>query len=361
MQYWFCCCRAAFLVFITDLDLPREDRFPFLVLSAMGKNHRPTNQGTGLARQKPQSGGPLLSIPVVFSEQADLFLQFLAVERQLAANTIESYQYDLASFFTYLSENGIRNIQKVSPEHIRGFLSHSKSCKSSRSTARSLSCLRGFFRFLVSIKYLQRDPASVIDLPKPGHYLPGVLSEQEVSSLLQATEGGKPEPLALRNRAMLYLLYASGLRVSELVNLPLASLNLESGFLRVFGKGSKERLVPFGEPAKVRLENYLELGRPHLLHGRISEFLFVTARATPMTRLRFWQILKKQLLVAGITKKVSPHMLRHSFATHLLEHGADLRSVQMMLGHADISTTQIYTHVDTSRLKNIHRKFHPRG
>ena len=160
---------------------------------------------------------------------------------------------------------------------------------------------------------------------------------------------------------MLFLLYSTGLRVSELVSLPLAACNLASCFVRVIGKGSKERLIPFGIQAKDQIESYLKHGRPAILSGRRSNFLFVTARGTAMTRLRFWQIIRKAALAAGITKDISPHMIRHSFATHLLAHGADLRSVQMMLGHSDITTTQIYTHIDQDRLKSVHRKYHPRG
>lgn len=351
--------RHFFFYPITGLHLRRKGRF--LKPVPMTQDRRSTNHKSARAGHHDRSAKQIVSIPPVFAQPADLFLQFLAVERQLAANTIESYQYDLVSFFSYLVDCGTKNLSQVTPQHIRGYLSHSKNSRSSRSTARVLSCLRGFCRYLVLVNQLECDPTAVIDLPKLGHYLPGVLSEQEITEFLKTTDSGKSEPLALRNRAMLYLLYSSGLRVSELVMLPLASLNLEAGYLRVFGKGGKERLVPFGGQARARLLDYLELGRPRLLHGRLSEFLFVTKRGTAMTRLRFWQILKELIQKAGIDRKVSPHMLRHSFATHLLENGADLRSVQMMLGHADISTTQIYTHVDTSRLKNIHKKFHPRG
>lgn len=208
-------------------------------------------------------------------------------------------------------------------------------------------------------KLVNTNPFSNVDLPKTGRSLPKVLSLEEVERLLALPQVA--HPLTTRNHAMLYLLYATGLRVSELVKLPLAACNLNGGFVRVIGKGSKERLVPFGEQAKEKLVHYLETARPFILKNRRSNYLFVTARGGSMTRLRFWQIIRKAATVAGIQKDISPHILRHSFATHLLSHGADLRAVQMMLGHADISTTQIYTHVDQDRLKSIHKKFHPRG
>lgn len=199
----------------------------------------------------------------------------------------------------------------------------------------------------------------MVDLPKSGRLLPKALSEKEVRSLLAPPVA--ETPIAVRDHAMLYLLYATGLRVSELVRLPLAACNLAAGFVRVIGKGNKERLIPFGEQARTRLEHYLKAARPLILTSKRSNFFFVTRRGTCMTRLRFWQIIRQNALTAGITKDISPHMIRHSFATHLLSHGADLRAVQMMLGHADIATTQIYTHIDHARLKSIHKKFHPRG
>ncbi len=228
-----------------------------------------------------------------------------------------------------------------------------------RSNARRISALRHFFSFLVRVDQVHRNPFAIIDLPKSGQILPKALSLAEVNKLLAPP--AVTSPLACRDRAMLFLLYSTGLRVSELVSLPLAACNLASGFVRVFGKGGKERLIPFGIQAREQIETYLRQGRTLILGGRRSNFLFVTARGTAMTRLRFWQILRKTAIAAGITKDISPHMIRHSFATHLLAHGADLRSVQMMLGHSDITTTQIYTHIDQDRLKSIHRKYHPRG
>jgi len=207
--------------------------------------------------------------------------------------------------------------------------------------------------------YVSNNPVADIDPPKIGRSLPNALSVAEVDSILALPE--KITPLILRNYAMLHLLYATGIRVSELVNLPVNGCNVSSGHVRILGKGNKERLVPFNATAGEKVEDYLERGRPALLKNKPSPHLFVSNRGKAMTRNRFWQIIRELAVLGGITKKVSPHTMRHSFATHLLERGADLRSVQMMLGHSDIATTQIYTHIDTTRLKAIHRKFHPRG
>ncbi len=206
---------------------------------------------------------------------------------------------------------------------------------------------------------LPANPTAEIEAPKIGHSLPKVLGIAEVNSLLQLPE--LTPPLVLRNYAMLYLLYASGLRVSELVNLPVNGCNLNSCHLRILGKGNKERVIPFSETARALIKDYIERGRPLILKHKPSPLLFISNRGTSMTRNRFWQIIREVALAAGINKEISPHILRHSFATHLLAGGADLRSVQMMLGHTDISTTQIYTHVDTARLKSTHQRFHPRG
>ncbi|TBV82308.1 MAG: tyrosine recombinase [Desulfobulbaceae bacterium] len=261
--------------------------------------------------------------------------------------------------------SNINNINDIGPEHLRAYLAAShREGISSRSTARRISTLRAFFRFLEGEQLLKHNPAALLDLPKPGHALPKVLSVAEVELLLTppAHQGrqGQQAPLALRNHAMLHLLYATGMRVSELVKLPVAAVN-QAGHLRILGKGTKERLVPFGEAARQTMALYITQSRPRLLKRRRSDFLFVTSRGTAMTRLRFWQIVRASAQSCGIKQEISPHVLRHSFATHLLEHGADLRSVQLMLGHTDIATTQIYTHVDGARLKMVHRKFHPRG
>jgi integrase/recombinase XerD len=291
----------------------------------------------------------------------DPFLQFLAVEKRLAANTILAYQADLISLLNFLAAAPKSDEQpEVRADHLRAYLLFCRERGiSSRSNARRVSALRAFFRFLRIEKLITEDPSRLLDLPKSGQKLPRVLTIPEVDRLLGTTVGNCY--LSQRNSAMLHLLYATGLRVSELVNLPVSALLLTRGCLRVLGKGSKERLVPFGEEAKERLESYLRQGRNELLKKKSSDWLFLTRRGRPMTRLRFWQIIRETALHAGIGNRITPHMLRHSFATHLLEHGADLRSVQLMLGHADIATTQIYTHVDSNRLKTTHQRFHPRG
>lgn len=272
-----------------------------------------------------------------------------------------AYQADLLSFATFLTAKfQLAQATEINTSHLRAYLDHCHAKGvSSRSNARRISSLRAFFKFLLMEKLITTPPCAGLDLPKPGRPLPKVLTVNEVNLLLTAP--ARKAPLALRDHAMLHLLYATGMRVSELVNLPLAGVNIMGGYVRVFGKGAKERLIPFGEAAREYLKTYLAEGRAHILKKKASDFLFVTGHGQPMTRLRFWQIIRQNARRAGIEKKISPHMLRHSFATHLLEHGADLRSVQMMLGHSDIATTQIYTHVDSHRLKSVHQKFHPRG
>ncbi|MGE4559339.1 MAG: site-specific tyrosine recombinase XerD [Desulfobulbus sp.] len=285
------------------------------------------------------------------------FLQHLTIQRRLAVNTVAAYEADLRSFLRFQAGG---SIAEVSREQIQQYF---RSCHqrriSARSNARRLAALRAFFQFLQQQGALGDNPLSDIETPKIGQSLPKVLSESEVNALLQRP--AVSTPLALRNHTMLNLLYASGLRVSELINLPITGCNLTTGHLRILGKGNKERIVPFSATAGEVLREYLEQVRPMLLKGKSSPLLFCSNRGKAMTRHRFWQIVREVALAAGITKEISPHVLRHSFATHLLAGGADLRSVQMMLGHADIATTQIYTHVDSGRLKSIHRRFHPRG
>jgi len=228
-----------------------------------------------------------------------------------------------------------------------------------KSIARRIASLRGFFRYLAANKFISHDPTDQLSSPKPAKTLPKVLSISDVTTLLGYCPNNSA--LALRNSAMLHLLYASGLRVTELVKLTVAGLNLNAGYVRILGKGSKERLVPFGGEANRRIKDYLETSRKELLKKRRSDLLFVTARGSGMTRTRFWQIIQETCLRLNFPKQTSPHALRHSFATHLVENGADLRTVQLLLGHADIATTQIYTHVDGKRLRTAHKKFHPRG
>jgi integrase/recombinase XerD len=317
-------------------------------------NHSLTREGTKVPSTK--------QIP--FYSHQDEYLKYLSAARRLAPNTYNrSYRYDLNSFGDFLRELSIEDLSQVDKSHIRDYISWCRKKKlSSRSLSRRISTLKGFFRFLVAENLIARDPTFLIEHPKLGKSLPKALTLGEVDALLDVSAMlDRGNPLEARNHVMLHLLYATGLRVSELVKLPLISFNRHSGNLRVLGKGNKERLVPIGEQARVLLEEYLDYVRPRLLQGKTSPSLFVTGKGKAMTRNRFWQVLKNISLKTGINKEISPHALRHSFATHLLENGADLRSVQLMLGHSDISTTQLYTHIEHSRLKNIHKKFHPRG
>jgi integrase/recombinase XerD len=292
---------------------------------------------------------------------ADQFINYLVVEKGLSAKTIESYSMDLARFFDFLKAGGINAINDVDTTIILGYLINMrKSGLEARSRARHLVTIRGFFRFLVQEKILGHDPAKLVDLPKSTVKLPDVLSADEVRCLLDTPD--VHTPIGRRNAAMLELLYAAGLRVSELILIKRQDVNLEMGFVRVLGKGAKERIVPMGQHAREKIDDYLKLGLPLLLKKNItSHYLFVARAGKPMTRQGFWKLLKQYGVKAGIGKKITPHTLRHSFATHLLEGGADLRSVQVMLGHVDIATTQIYTHVARDHLIKIHKQFHPRG
>lgn len=316
-------------------------------------------------RSRPNGGADEPSLKQnPFYSYLDLFLKYLSAELRLAPNTYnKSYRYDLNSFAGFLEKRTIEDPKQIDKSHIRDYISWCRNNHlASRSISRRISTLRTFFRFLLAENYIDSDPTSMIEHPKQGRILPKTLTVNEVDALLSVSEKlDRGNLLGARNHVMLHLLYATGLRVSELVNLPLVSFNRHSGNLRVLGKGGKERLVPIGEQARVLLEEYLDHIRPRLLHGKTSPSLFITRQGRAMTRNRYWQILKDIGRQAGINKNVSPHGLRHSFATHLLENGADLRSVQLMLGHSDISTTQLYTHVERSRLKSIHKKFHPRG
>ncbi|MBU0995800.1 MAG: site-specific tyrosine recombinase XerD [Proteobacteria bacterium] len=291
---------------------------------------------------------------------ADQYINHLMIEKGLSQNTIESYTSDLCNFLNFLKQNKIHIIEDIdTPAIIKHIITLRQNGLEARSRARHLVALRGFFKYLLKEKIIKNDPTRIIDLPKSGLHLPDVLSVDEISSLLNA-----PDPLKLRGQrdaAMIELLYAAGLRVSELVHLELNHIHTIAGFVRVFGKGSKERIVPIGSYAKIKVEAYLIQARPRLLKNDISKYLFFARNGNPMTRQGFWKLLNKYALIAGIRKNITPHTLRHSFATHMLEGGADLRSVQMMLGHSDISTTQIYTHVTGTQLKNVHKKYHPRG
>jgi integrase/recombinase XerD len=288
---------------------------------------------------------------------ADQFINHLRVERGLADNTIQSYSRDLVRFLTYLDKRGISPI-KATRSDITDYITSLEGSLSLRSITRGISALKMFFRFLINDGRITDSPTRLLESIKLARRLPDILSGEEVDLLLS-----QPDPsnnLGLRDRAMLELLYATGLRVSELTGLRLVNINLEAGYVRTVGKGAKERMVPMGGKALEALQAYIYNGRPELLKGRNSPILFVNARGKQMSRQGFWKIIGKYGIIAGIRKTITPHSLRHSFASHLLEGGADLRSVQVMLGHSDISTTQIYTHVSRERLKQVHEKFHPR-
>lgn len=290
----------------------------------------------------------------------DQYINYLLVEKGLSKRTLSAYSRDLTRYLNFIKESGIEDISEADTPVILKHLVHLKDSRlSPRSRARHLITLRGFYRFLVQEKIIAHDPAQRVDLPKSGLTLPDVLSVEDIALLLDTPDTEKPR--GQRDAAMLELLYAAGLRVSELVNLKRTDINLEAGFVRVFGKGSKERIVPIGQYARDRINRYLRSARPLLLKDVISPYLFVGRAGKPMTRQGFWKRLKHYALTAGIRKDVSPHSLRHSFASHLLEGGADLRAVQVMLGHVDISTTQIYTHVAREHLKKAHEQYHPRG
>ncbi len=290
----------------------------------------------------------------------DQFLNYILIEKGLSDKTIESYSSDLTRFLEFLEKNSIRNLSETdTPIILRYLIALRNAGLSARSRARHLVTLRGFYRFLTHEGMIEHDPVRIIDFPKAGLKLPDVLSIQEIKDLLSLADASKPQ--GARDGAMIELLYAAGLRVSELIGIKLQGVNLEAGFVRVFGKGSKERIVPIGLYAKERIDHYIVNARSQLLKKKISHFLFITRLGKPMTRQGFWKLFKRYVLKAGINKNITPHTLRHSFASHLLEGGADLRSVQLMLGHIDISTTQIYTHVAREHLKKMHDKFHPRG
>lgn len=290
----------------------------------------------------------------------DQYISHLIVEKGLAAKTIEAYTADLSAFLQFLKSQEIDRLDEADTTAILKYLIDlRKTGRGSRTRARHLVTIRGFYHFLAQKGIMSENSAKMVDLPKSGLKLPDVLSQEDVALLISTPDRNRP--LELRDAAMLETIYAAGLRVTELIQLQMGAVNLEAGFVRVLGKGSKERIVPIGGKASECLRHYLAQGRPRLLSGQISRFMFVARAGKPMTRQGFWKLLRRYALQAGITKRVTPHSLRHSFATHLLEGGADLRAVQMMLGHADIATTQIYTHVAQQRLIEVHRHYHPRG
>ena len=311
-------------------------------------------------------------------ELIDTFLNYLSVERGLARNTIVSYREDLDSYMDFLRSHSIDALSKTTRNDITNFMFFQKDKGiAANSIARRLAAIKAFYRFLVRERILKADPTSLIDSPKLWKKIPQTLSLNEVDALL--TRPNIRDAQGIRDRAILETLYATGMRVSEAVNLKIDNVNLDIGFLRCIGKGNKERVIPMGTKAINSLKRYLEISRPHLLNPlrntkalkerskisdrvnkKESEFLFLNRFGKRISRQSLWKIIKKYAREARIKKPVRPHILRHSFATHLLERGADLRSVQEMLGHSNISTTQIYTHINKERLKTIHRMFHPR-
>ncbi len=295
-----------------------------------------------------------------WTDLLDDFLAYLDIERGLSRQTLNSYSTDILDFIDFVEEKGILLPEEVSSQDVLAWLKRERERGlAASSVTRRLSALRGFFRFLTDHYGLSASPLTVISNPRTGLHLPHFLSEKEVEELLEQPDVSKPS--GLRDRALLELTYACGLRASEAVNLKLEQVDKKMGFLRIFGKGHKERIIPVGQIALDWLDQYLSRGRPRLLGKRASFYVFVGRGGNPISRQRFWQLLKQYGAMAGIGSKISPHSLRHSFATHLLEGGADLRAVQMLLGHSNITTTQIYTHLSLHHLRTIHKKYHPRG
>ena len=290
----------------------------------------------------------------------DTYMKHLDLERGLADNTLESYGADLSQFAIFLAKNLIIKVQEIDTTVLLAWIVDLKKAGlSAPSRARHLISVRGFFKFLIRENSITVNPTDQMNLPKTGRQLPHILGFDQIKTLLELPDLTKPREL--RNAAMLEILYGAGLRVSELINMKVQDINFNACFVKVFGKGSRERVVPIGSHARERSLDWLERGRPLLLKNLTSRYLFVARAGKPMTRQGFWKIIKKYARLAEIPTNVYPHTFRHAFATHLLEGGADLRSVQTMLGHSDISTTQIYTHVSSTYLTEMHKKFHPRG
>ena len=292
-------------------------------------------------------------------QRIDAFLDALWLEKNLGENTLAAYRQDLLQLSLTLAEQDAHLLSADAGMLMRILGQKLQSGAAMRSVARLLSSIRRFYGYALREGWVTHNPSQNLQSPHLARYLPHVLSETQIEALLTAPD--QTRPLGLRDAAMLELMYACGLRVSELVNLEMRQLDLSADLVMVFGKGRKERLVPMGEMAAERIATYLQNARPRILGARISAAVFVTARGAAMTRQRFWQNMEAYAKVAGIEQAVSPHSLRHAFATHLLNHGADLRSVQLMLGHANLGTTEIYTHVAQARLKALHEKHHPRA
>lgn len=288
----------------------------------------------------------------------DAYIDAIWVEKGLSQHSLDAYRRDLSSYAKWLEQRSV-NLDKSSTADCQEYLAERFANYSSRSTARLMSCLRGFFQWMIRHNYIDADPLAQVKSPKLGRPLPKTLTESEVEKLLEAPDS--EIPLELRDKAMLEMLYACGLRISELTGLRVDQVNLRQGVVRTMGKGSKERLVPMGDQAVNWLQRYLRNSRPELQGTKSSDVLFLSARGQQMTRQTFWHRIKLYAERAEINKAISPHILRHAFATHLLNHGADLRVVQLLLGHSDLSTTQIYTHVARERMKSLHAQHHPRG
>jgi integrase/recombinase XerD len=290
----------------------------------------------------------------------DQYLNFLTVEKGAAANTLDAYSRDLHGYAAFMEQNGIKTVGDITPEQVIAYLTaRRRSGLTANSLNRALAAIRGFHKFIMAEKMTDHNPLANIELAKVGLRLPDAVSREEMNAIL-SQPGGATKP-ARRDQAMLELLYATGLRVSELISLTMGSINWQVGYLLTMGKGNKERIVPIGKVAYDCLHGYVQEVRPLYLKGRPSETLFLNKSGNKFSRQGFWKLVKKYAAQAGLQNKVHPHTFRHSFASHLLAGGADLRSVQMMLGHADISTTQIYTHITREGLKEIHRRYHPRG
>ena len=292
-------------------------------------------------------------------ELIDSFLNYLSVERGLAKNTINSYRQDLKLYQQYLNSQHLSSFLKINKTDITNFMLNQKEeGLSANSIARRLVAIKSFYRFLVRERIIKSDPTSLIETPKLWKKIPQTLSIAEVEALIQ--QPNLRDRQGIRDRAILDIMYSTGMRVSEVVNLKLDNVNLDMGFVRCIGKGNKERIIPLGRHACLAIKRYIETARPNFTKKKPSDYLFLNRFGERISRQSLWKIIKKYAKAARIKKQIRPHTLRHSFATHLLERGADLRSVQEMLGHSDISTTQVYTHINKDRLKNIHRMFHPR-
>lgn len=288
------------------------------------------------------------------------FIGHLAVERGLAENTLTAYRSDLEKYQKYLAEHKITDPAKVKRQKITEYLFHQKEKDLAISSiCRSLAAIKMFHRFLVRENLASEDPTALVETPKIWKQVPDVLSQSEIEAILRTAEGTSRQQI--RDYAILELLYASGMRVSELIELQIENVNLDMGYVRCIGKGKKERIIPVGKKAQEAVGLYIRKIRPKMSKGRLTSDLFLSRLGRKLSRQSIWKIIKSYARKAGIKKVIKPHTMRHSFATHLLEHGADLRSVQEMLGHSDIATTQIYTHVDKERLKSVHKEFHPRG